>query len=217
MNSINSILVKDGNHHTNFQGAQLHRYLQLQDRIMLKDMEKISTGLGVSVSPGNVLVIGASIVRMPELLFRHNPHLKPFGLEINTEIVDYARDKNPDYEIRLWNTLEIPYLDNFFNYAVSIWEFHHWRCPLTILSLIWNKLKAGASVEIHDLYKEINPQYLYKFNMVTDELVARMKEHLQYTYSIDKIKNIFDASKFAQNYEMIVEDNFVKLIARKKT
>ncbi|MDD3626695.1 MAG: class I SAM-dependent methyltransferase [bacterium] len=92
--------------------------------------------------------------------------IKWFGLDSSEEMLDIAKQKNPDWFLSFscGNAEDIPHPDNFFDCIVCNFAFHHFHDKLKVLSEISRCLKGNGLLILKDIEPySMEEWWVYKF------------------------------------------------------
>ena len=108
----------------------------------------------------NVLELGHGNCGHLAHLFRQNKNLTYYGLEISELMFEEAKRINQVFidsqraHFCLYDGLEIPFADNFFNKIFTVNTIYFWSDPVSFLSELYRVLKPDGILNITYLDKE---------------------------------------------------------------
>lgn len=126
-----------------------------------------------------------------------------FGLEISETMRNEAQKNNLNFnaEFKLYNGLDIPFNDNFFDRILAINTIYFWENPLKLLLEIERTLKPGGNCVITFAHKDYLQKLPYTKNKFRFYNMDRFKDLVKATnlFFIDFIEiNDKSNNKFAE-------------------
>ncbi len=144
-------------------GESLTQMYDLMSR-RLRDLGLMETGriIGSGIDRGLVLEIGPGPDYSGLEWLKRAPEAKLQALEISADMIRIAMNNARQYGLEsrvsyaLGDAHLIPFADNTFDGAFSIYSLHEWADPGQVCDEIYRVLKPGASYCIYDIRRDVN-------------------------------------------------------------
>lgn len=100
----------------------------------------------------SVLDVGCGTGRTLLWLSERNPNLTLFGIEPSGAMIDVARQKLPDADIRVGNGEALPYESNSVDVAIATGIMHHADNPSRAIDEMFRVARKGILISDHNNY-----------------------------------------------------------------
>lgn len=142
--------------------------------------EEVACEIASSVKSGTILEIGSGPANCPISILSKNPCVRIVGVDSSAEIVSVARKNifKAGLQERIsvfhmdGNRLSFP--DNHFDYAFTLFSYHHFKNPERVLNELYRVLKPAGIAWIYDGFADIplsrirrlKKKYSFPFNIL---------------------------------------------------
>jgi ubiquinone/menaquinone biosynthesis C-methylase UbiE len=173
-----------------------------------QEYQEIAAYLSCQIQSGRLLDIGTGPGRLLLEVYRLNPGLQLYGLDISQAMIELARKNlaGVTADLKVANVCTMGYEGNFFDAVVCTGSFYLWDQPVKGLEEIQRILKPGRSAHLfevrrdhdHDAYKAA-----LKTNLKREGLAMRLfgplllAEALRMAYRTDEVAKIIGRTSFA--------------------
>lgn len=160
---------------------------------------------------GRLLDVGAGPGRLLFEIYRLNPEIELFGLDISDSMVQLAKKNLSGIraDLRQGNIRSTNYESNFFDVVTCTGSFYLWNHPKECLEEIHRILKENQSAYLFETYRDFdNGEFrrTLKANLQKENLFRRLitpfflKKQLKMTYQTDEVAEIVRHTSFADTY-----------------
>jgi SAM-dependent methyltransferase len=144
-------------------------------------------------------------------IYRLNPHLELFGLDISASMIKVARNNLQDIraDLRVGSIRHTDYESDFFTVVTSVGSFYLWDYPEESLEEISRILKKGESAYLFEVYKDIDEtEYrdALRKNLRQLDWARRLvgpvalRKSLKMSYRTEEFVRIIEKTSFAGSY-----------------
>ena len=177
------------------------------------------------LKPSGVMVdIGCGPGYLAHALKRQYPALRLIGLDINTEMLNFARHSKNNRErgldLILADAEQLPITENSLDFAVTSISLHHWANPEKVFHEIKRVMKPGGQFLVFDLRR--NSPKLFYWMMVVGQYfsppaIRRTNGGVGSfwsSYTPSEIQNIIASADFSQ-FKIETHFGWMVVIGRK--
>lgn len=172
---------------------------------------EIAHDLVSRIEGGKLLDVGTGPARLLMEIYRLNPHLELFGLDISASMIKVARNNLQDIraDLRVGSIRHTDYESDFFTVVTSVGSFYLWDYPEESLEEISRILKKGESAYLFEVYKDIDEtEYrdALRKNLRQLDWARRLvgpvalRKSLKMSYRTEEFVRIIEKTSFAGSY-----------------
>ncbi len=183
-----------------------------RSRIAREIYRDIADEVTERILSGKILDVGTGPGFLPILIAKKAPEIEISGIDLSEGMVKLARknamkvDLSERIKFFKANALSMPFENDYFDFVISTFSFHHWLKPVDCLEEIIRVLKKGGGAWIYDIRKdtskEAEAQFKEKYGFFFYTLLNFVKFHSSVT--IEKIEEVLNRNiGFSQK---IIED-----------
>lgn len=152
------------------------------------------------ISSGRILDVGTGPGFLPILIAKKAPEIEISGIDLSEGMVKLARKNSMrgglSERVKFFraNALSMPFENEFFDFVISTFSFHHWSKPVDCLKEIQRVLKKDGEAWIYDIRKdsskEAEARFKEKYGFFFYTLLNFVKFHSSVT--IGKIEEVLN-------------------------
>lgn len=120
----------------------------------------VDTALNIGSEKGRVLDIGTGSGLIPIKIFKKNPNLEIYGIDISPEMIKKANENLSNYNLEneivflVGDCTDLPFKDNYFDLITCNHLMHHLDSPIPLFNEIASVAKDGAGIMIGDVRRQ---------------------------------------------------------------
>lgn len=110
------------------------------------------------------LACGTGLYLKKQIEYFNNEHIEWYGLDASKEMLEKAKEKLQNVNLTLGVAEELPYEDNYFDYIIINYAFHHFERKSDALDEIKRVLKTNGILKMYNtsIY-DMKNWWIYKF------------------------------------------------------
>jgi ubiquinone/menaquinone biosynthesis C-methylase UbiE len=172
---------------------------------------EIAADLASRVDRGRLLDIGTGPGRLLLEVYRLNPYIELFGLDISDAMVNLAKSNlsGIKVDLRQGSICKTAYEGDYFDIITCSGSFYLWDYPEECLEEIYRILKVGQSAYLFESYRDYERgefRNALRTNLRGENLFRRLvspvflRKQLRMTYNIDEVAGIIRRTSFSDNH-----------------
>jgi ubiquinone/menaquinone biosynthesis C-methylase UbiE len=193
-------------------------------KILSKPELRIAQNIVQKIDKGILIDIGSGTGFLSIQIAKKAPNLTIYGIDLSSKMVEIASGNAKRYHnirFMLGNARELPFETDSVDFIISTGSFHHWQQPIKVFNEIFRIMKSKGEAWIYDGCH----------NPPSEEVVKLKRAHGTFRYLIfsqiqkfhgfkweiynTKIKKLLEHTKFKENFQMILEEGWMKIILGK--
>ncbi len=191
-------------------GASLYDSLTRTKPIQVQ-FKEVGQYLASKIRHGRLLDVGTGPGRLLFEIYRLNPEIELFGLDISDSMVQLAKKNLSGIraDLRQGNIRNSNFESNFFDVVTCTGSFYLWDHPEECLEEIYRILKENQSAYLFESYSDFdNSEFrrTLKANLQKENLFRRLitpfflRKQLKMTYRADEVAEIVRHTSFADTH-----------------
>lgn len=139
-----------------------YNWIAKNSPFLRESYKEIAEEVCSKMSFGRILDVGTGPGYLPMEISKRNPNLEITGIDISEAMVELAK-KNAEKEglsgqiqFQVASADKLPFEENYFDFILSSFSFHHWLRPERGLKEICRVLKPAGEAWIYDIRYDIS-------------------------------------------------------------
>lgn len=203
--------------------AWVYSFFVGRSRIVDDIYSDITEEVTSKISSGRILDVGTGPGFLPVRIARKAPELEISGIDISGEMVKLARknSENAGFSERVKffkaSVRSMPFENEYFDFVISTFSFHHWLSPVDCLREIFRVLKKGGEAWIYDVRKDISEEaknhFKKRYGQFFYILLSLVKFHSSVTLKkIDEVisREIGFSQKILEDKGILIKMRLIK-------
>jgi len=179
----------------------------MQSNATKMQYKEIAQDLVSQIKSGRLLDIGTGPGHLLREIYKHNPNIELYGLDISNSMVEQASRNlaNIKVDLQCGNIRATNYTSDYFDLITCSGSFYLWDKPIESLEEIYRIMKLGGSAYLYETHRDIDKQKLWqkmKENLKGDNLIRKFLsprffiKQIGMTYAKKEIIEIFEKTSF---------------------
>lgn len=185
----------------------------MQSRATKMQYREIAQDLVSRLKSGRLLDVGTGPGYLLREIYKFNPEIELYGLDISNSMIEQASRNLADIKIDLQcgNIRVTNYKNDHFDLVTCSGSFYLWDNPIESLEEIYRILKLGGVAYLYETHRDIDKQKLWqkmRENLQGDNLIRRVLaprffiKQIGMTYAKKEIANIIEKTSFVRSYKI---------------